>query len=136
MNVYFGTTHSHTGADNNHSPDESHARDVFEAAKADGFDFLLLTEHSGPSGPDNPVAFYADVLTFQKVDESEVAGEAWEKLEGVFGLRMRTARLRLHRRQCGKQRCEQGRGPGVSAVHVAIIGWWGCGWWFVVGSFP
>ena len=60
MNVYFGTTHSHTGADNNHSPDESHARDVFEAAKADGFDFLLLTEHSGPSGPDNPVAFYAD----------------------------------------------------------------------------
>jgi hypothetical protein len=60
MKVYFGTTHSHTGADNNHSPDDSHARDVFEAAKADGFHFLLLTEHSGPSGPDDPVAFYAD----------------------------------------------------------------------------
>jgi len=60
MRVYFGTTHAHTGADNNHGPDDSHARDVFEAAKADGFDFLLLTEHSGPSGPEDPVAFYAD----------------------------------------------------------------------------
>ena len=60
MRVYFGTTHSHTGADNNHGPDDSHASDIFEAAKADGFDFLFLTEHSGPSGPSDPVAFYAD----------------------------------------------------------------------------
>lgn len=60
MKVYLGTTHAHTGADNNHSPDDSHARDVFAAAKADGFDFLLLTEHSGPSGPENPAAFYTD----------------------------------------------------------------------------
>jgi len=60
MRVYFGTTHSHTGADNNHGPDDSQSPDVFEAAKADGFDFLLLTEHSGPSGPIDPVAFYTD----------------------------------------------------------------------------
>lgn len=60
MTVYFGTTHSHTGADNNHGQDDSHARDIFDAAKTDGFDFLLLTEHSGPSGPTDPVAFYAD----------------------------------------------------------------------------
>ena len=41
------------------------------------------------------VAFYTDVLTFRKVDEVELAGEPWEKLEGVFGLRLRSARLRL-----------------------------------------
>lgn len=60
LRVYFGTTHAHTGADNNHGPDDSDARDVFGAAKADGFDFLFLTEHSGPSGPTDPEAFYAD----------------------------------------------------------------------------
>jgi hypothetical protein len=60
LRVYFGTTHAHTGAHNNHGPDDSDARDVFEAAKADGFDFLFLTEHSGPSGPTDPVTFYAD----------------------------------------------------------------------------
>jgi catechol 2,3-dioxygenase-like lactoylglutathione lyase family enzyme len=41
------------------------------------------------------VAFYTGVLTFRKVDEVELAGESWEKLEGVFGLRVRSARLRL-----------------------------------------
>jgi catechol 2,3-dioxygenase-like lactoylglutathione lyase family enzyme len=41
------------------------------------------------------VAFYTDVLTFRKVGEVELAGESWEKLEGVFGLRLRSARLRL-----------------------------------------
>ena len=41
------------------------------------------------------VAFYTDVLTFQKVDEVELAGESFERLEGVFGLRLRSARLRL-----------------------------------------
>ena len=42
------------------------------------------------------VAFYTKVLTFESVGEDvEVAGESWEKLEGVFGLRLRSARLRL-----------------------------------------
>ena len=60
MRVFFGTSHSHTGAYNNHGQDNSDARDIFETAKAYNFDFLLLTEHSGPSGPANPVEFYAD----------------------------------------------------------------------------
>ncbi len=60
MQVYFGTTHAHTGADNDHGRDNSHARDIFETARAYDFDFLLLTEHSGSSGPTNPVEFYAD----------------------------------------------------------------------------
>jgi hypothetical protein len=60
MKVYFGTTHAHTGMHNNHGQDNSTARDIFETAKAHGFDFFLLTEHSGPSGPSDPVEFYAD----------------------------------------------------------------------------
>jgi catechol 2,3-dioxygenase-like lactoylglutathione lyase family enzyme len=35
------------------------------------------------------------VLHFQKVSEAEVDGESYEHLTGVFGLRMRTARMRL-----------------------------------------
>jgi catechol 2,3-dioxygenase-like lactoylglutathione lyase family enzyme len=40
--------------------------------------------------------FLTDVLEFRRVDEGrEIAGEAWERLAGVFGLRARVARLRL-----------------------------------------
>src|SRR5207244_7955822 len=38
---------------------------------------------------------YAKVLTFEKVSDTEVAGENYEHLEGVFGLRMRVVRMRL-----------------------------------------
>lgn len=44
---------------------------------------------------DRSVEFYSKVLTFEKVSETEVDGPEYERLEGVFGLRMRTARLRL-----------------------------------------
>src|SRR5262249_19185695 len=44
---------------------------------------------------DRSVEFYSKVLSFEKVSETEVAGEDYEHLEGLFGLRMRTARLRL-----------------------------------------
>jgi catechol 2,3-dioxygenase-like lactoylglutathione lyase family enzyme len=47
------------------------------------------------SDMDRSLAFYEDVLTFEKVSEVEVEGEAYEHLMGVFGLRMRVARLRL-----------------------------------------
>jgi catechol 2,3-dioxygenase-like lactoylglutathione lyase family enzyme len=47
------------------------------------------------SDMDRSLAFYEDVLTFEKVSEVEVEGEAYERLMGVFGLRMRVARLRL-----------------------------------------
>jgi catechol 2,3-dioxygenase-like lactoylglutathione lyase family enzyme len=39
--------------------------------------------------------WYADVLGFATVSDVEVAGDAYERLEGVFGLRMRVVRLRL-----------------------------------------
>jgi catechol 2,3-dioxygenase-like lactoylglutathione lyase family enzyme len=44
---------------------------------------------------DQAVAFYRDVLSFEKVSEQERSGEEWERLSGVFGMRVRTARLRL-----------------------------------------
>ena len=44
---------------------------------------------------DRSVMFYSHVLSFQKVSDVEVAGESFEHLEGVFGLRMRVVRLKL-----------------------------------------
>jgi catechol 2,3-dioxygenase-like lactoylglutathione lyase family enzyme len=47
------------------------------------------------SDMDGAVDFYSKVLTFEKVSDTEVAGENYEHLEGVFGLRMRVVRMRL-----------------------------------------
>jgi catechol 2,3-dioxygenase-like lactoylglutathione lyase family enzyme len=44
---------------------------------------------------DRAAEFFANVLSFEKVSDIEVAGEAYEHLEGVFGLRMRVVRMRL-----------------------------------------
>lgn len=46
------------------------------------------------SDMDRAVAFYSG-LTFQKVSDKEVLGEAYEHLEGVFGARMRIVRMQL-----------------------------------------
>jgi catechol 2,3-dioxygenase-like lactoylglutathione lyase family enzyme len=47
------------------------------------------------SDMDRAVAFYASVLTFEKVSDVEVSGREYELLTGVFGARMRVVRLRL-----------------------------------------
>jgi catechol 2,3-dioxygenase-like lactoylglutathione lyase family enzyme len=47
------------------------------------------------SDMDRSVDFYAHVLTFEKVSDTEVFGDAYEHLEGLFGLRMRVVRMRL-----------------------------------------
>jgi catechol 2,3-dioxygenase-like lactoylglutathione lyase family enzyme len=44
---------------------------------------------------DRSVEFYSKVLSFEKVSDTELDGSDYEHLEGVFGLRMRTARMRL-----------------------------------------
>jgi len=41
------------------------------------------------------VEFYTRVLTFEKVSDVEVWGEEYERLQGLFGVRMRVVRLRL-----------------------------------------
>ncbi len=44
---------------------------------------------------DRAADFFANVLSFEKVSDVEVTGEAYEHLEGVFGLRMRVVHMRL-----------------------------------------
>ncbi|MEL6911445.1 MAG: VOC family protein [Cyanobacteria bacterium J06629_2] len=41
------------------------------------------------------IEFYSKVLSFQKIKDIEVAGEDWERLQGVFGLRMRIVQMQL-----------------------------------------
>ena len=47
------------------------------------------------SDMDASVAFYSKVLSFEKVSDVELTGEDYERLHGVFGLRIRVVRLRL-----------------------------------------
>jgi catechol 2,3-dioxygenase-like lactoylglutathione lyase family enzyme len=47
------------------------------------------------SDMDTAVEFYSTVLSFEKVSDVEVTGEDYERLQGVFGLRMRVVRLKL-----------------------------------------
>jgi catechol 2,3-dioxygenase-like lactoylglutathione lyase family enzyme len=44
---------------------------------------------------DRSVRFYRDVLTFEELCENEAAGEVLEHVVGVFGARVRTAKMRL-----------------------------------------
>lgn len=44
---------------------------------------------------DRSIDFFTRVLSFQKISETEVYGEEYEKLQGVFGARFRVARLKL-----------------------------------------
>jgi catechol 2,3-dioxygenase-like lactoylglutathione lyase family enzyme len=79
---------------------------------------------------DRAVEFYTKVLGFEKLDLREVAGEPYERLYGVFGMRLAVATLRL-----GEERIElmqfivpRGRPEPVDSKsndrwfqHVAII---------------
>lgn len=59
MNVYLGTTHMHTACCNNHGEDPKLAtpRDIYDKAKNNGgYKFMVLTEHSGESGPSAPAS--------------------------------------------------------------------------------
>lgn len=47
------------------------------------------------SDMDRSVDFFTRVLTFEKVFDAEVAGPDYERLQGVFGARLRVVRLRL-----------------------------------------
>src|SRR5258706_11709248 len=44
---------------------------------------------------DRCIDFYTKILDFKKVSEDEVAGEKYEQLFGVFGMRARIVQLRL-----------------------------------------
>jgi catechol 2,3-dioxygenase-like lactoylglutathione lyase family enzyme len=61
------------------------------AARVAGVDAVGMTV----SDVDRSVEFFSSVLSFEKISEAEVAGDAYEHLEGVFGARMRVVRMRL-----------------------------------------
>jgi len=61
------------------------------AVSVDAVDAIGMTV----SDMDRSVEFYSSVLTFTKVSDVEVSGEAYEHLAGIFGLRMRVVRMRL-----------------------------------------
>jgi catechol 2,3-dioxygenase-like lactoylglutathione lyase family enzyme len=44
---------------------------------------------------DRSIAFYQEVLSFEKVSEVEVHGQEYEHLQGVFGLRIKSMCMRL-----------------------------------------
>jgi catechol 2,3-dioxygenase-like lactoylglutathione lyase family enzyme len=48
---------------------------------------------------DRCVSFYSRVLDFRKVSDREVAGDRYEHLFGLFGLRLRVVRMRLGREE-------------------------------------
>ena len=61
---------------------------------------LPAVQQVGPIGMtvsdmDRSVEFYSKVLSFEKVSDVEVTGEDYERLQGVFGLRMRVVRMKL-----------------------------------------
>lgn len=47
------------------------------------------------SDMDRSVQFYSEVLQFRKISDTEVQGNQWEKLFGLFGIRMRIVRMQL-----------------------------------------
>lgn len=47
------------------------------------------------SDMDRAIDFYSKVLSFERISDTEVAGDDYEHLEGVFGLRIRVVRMRL-----------------------------------------
>ncbi|MBI4528646.1 MAG: VOC family protein [Deltaproteobacteria bacterium] len=44
---------------------------------------------------DRSVEFFSRVLSFEKISDVEVAGSAYEQLQGLFGVRMRIVRMKL-----------------------------------------
>ncbi len=97
-----------------------------EAARVRGVEAVGFTV----ADMDRSIDFFSRVLDFEKVSDREVAGEAYEHLQGVFGLRMRVVRMRLGDEQIelteylapqGRAIPEDAHSNDRSFQHVAII---------------
>ena len=76
------------------------------------------------------VAFYRDVLGFSLVDQWEAFGEEYENEKNLFGIRFKTARLKLGKEMIeltdyltagGRQIAEDARSNDLSFQHIAIV---------------
>ncbi|AFY75092.1 lactoylglutathione lyase-like lyase [Synechococcus sp. PCC 7502] len=47
------------------------------------------------SDMDKSLRFYTEVISFQKISDTEVWGNSYDRLQGIFGVRMRVVKLRL-----------------------------------------
>jgi len=47
------------------------------------------------SDMDRAIQFYSEVLAFQKISDVEVLGSEYERLQGLFGVRLRVVKMRL-----------------------------------------
>jgi catechol 2,3-dioxygenase-like lactoylglutathione lyase family enzyme len=82
------------------------------------------------SDMDRSVKFYTDVLQFKKISDAEFHGEQWEKLVGLFGVRIRVVRLQLGDEMIeladylttgGRSIPENARSNDLSFQHIAIV---------------
>ncbi|MEP7164377.1 MAG: VOC family protein [Ferruginibacter sp.] len=74
--------------------------------------------------------FYTKTLPFQKISDEEVYGDAYEKLEGLFGIRMRIVHLKLGDEEIelidylttgGRSMPEDARSNDLIFQHIAIV---------------
>jgi catechol 2,3-dioxygenase-like lactoylglutathione lyase family enzyme len=94
-----------------------------------------VVERVGPVGMtvsdmDRSIEFYSKVLSFEVVSDAEVAGEDYERLQGLFGLRMRVVVMRLGSEEIelteylapeGRPAPPDSRSNDLWFQHVAII---------------
>lgn len=82
------------------------------------------------SDMDRSLDFYTKTLPFQKISDEEVYGEAYEKLEGLFGLRMRIVHLKLGNEEIalidyltagGRSMPEDAGSNDLIFQHIAIV---------------
>jgi catechol 2,3-dioxygenase-like lactoylglutathione lyase family enzyme len=66
-----------------------------QASSARGLITEVAAVGTTVSDMDRSLDFYSKVLSFEKVSDVEVWGSEYERLQGVFGLRMRVVRLQL-----------------------------------------
>ena len=76
------------------------------------------------------VRFYQEVLGFKKISDTEVSGEQYEQLQGIFGLRMRMVRMQLGDEQIeltdyltsgGRSIPENSMSNDLVFQHIAIV---------------
>ena len=79
---------------------------------------------------DRSIQFYSKALQFQKLSDVELTGECWEKLYGVFGLRIRKVNMQLGEETIelisylttgGRSIPEDARSNDLFFQHIAIV---------------
>lgn len=75
------------------------------------------------SDMDRSVAFFSDVLTFEKISDVEVSGAEYESLQGVFPVRMRKVRMGLVREEIELTQYLAPRGRPIPIEFRSQDGW-------------